>query len=387
MSARRRRCLVLAVFLLLVSCRHSESLYELNDELHMLAQAGILSQINTEGPGELNYTLYEVRSGDMERSVILYASVVFPIWRHLYMDRAGGVFSGVYASSGQRVEEGQLLAEMSFDTQSREIDRLHLAGQIEMFEARYDEEINKRLMDIAEAEASLAMEYTEEGINRRVHGLNTLTLQYRRFLYSSERIREGLKNRLFELDDIIAGSKLYAPFDGFISYASPINSGTQIDDMPLIITLIDESVMRFSINAPLDIVRYGDMFTLDAMEYPISFDVCVVSDPLASGRRDVNTMFILEPADRLGLYEALSALNIGISELANMRFVANLAVPLAYNSLIVHRRAVIAENNRDYVFVYENGNIMKRYISTGARNGEDVQVLSGLFHGQMVILH
>lgn len=55
------------------------------------------------------------------------------------------------------------------------------------------------------------------------------------------------------------------------------------------------------------------------------------------------------------------------------------------NALVIPKKALILESERDEVFVIENGVVRKVQVELGYREGERVEVLSGLSEGQMVV--
>jgi multidrug efflux pump subunit AcrA (membrane-fusion protein) len=69
-----------------------------------------------------------------------------------------------------------------------------------------------------------------------------------------------------------------------------------------------------------------------------------------------------------------------------MRLRARPEVRLAADAVILHRRAVMTENNQHYVYIYDNGVTGKRFVQTGPSVGDNIQILSGLSPGQLVVM-
>jgi hypothetical protein len=101
----------------------------------------------------------------------------------------------------------------------------------------------------------------------------------------------------------------------------------------------------------------------------------VVNDPLVFGTNATQAWFMLAPED-----DFESDLSLSTQFRAYPYFV------LAYDALIIHRRAVHSEGLRHFVYLYDNGKLHKRYISIGISLGTSVQVLFGLEEGQQVVM-
>ena len=103
--------IVLIAAILFNGCM-AQSNSSIDNELNLLYEEGILSNLTAFGSQSVEYTLYEARVGDIVRVVELSASITFPVIRHLGFTRSEGYYSGAYTSLGQRVSEGDLLAEL-----------------------------------------------------------------------------------------------------------------------------------------------------------------------------------------------------------------------------------------------------------------------------------
>jgi hypothetical protein len=84
--------------------------------------------------------------------------------------------------------------------------------------------------------------------------------------------------------------------------------------------------------------------------------------------------------------QILSEAGFTALDLAETSFRLTTYLPLATNAIIAPRSAIHPEDGRYFVFVYENGNLLKRYVTLGVRFGDEVQILYGLEPGQKVML-
>ena len=54
--------------------------------------------------------------------------------------------------------------------------------------------------------------------------------------------------------------------------------------------------------------------------------------------------------------------------------------------LVVNKSAVYHDSKGDYVYVYTNGNSIKRYVQTGGNNATVVWIVNGLVEGDLVVI-
>ena len=381
------RKIIYCVFMMffLSACANGVPAVQIERELANLADAGVLLPINPYEVQTQNVLLYEVRLGNIERTFGIFANVVFPR-QNLHFSRTNGDFSGLMVSPGQRVAAGDVIAALTFDTEALEIERASIVSQINNFEVEFRERDSSRQSELAALR--LRLEFADTG--SREHLVIQLALEElsrEQFLFESNITRQNLQERLLDIDTRIAGDVIFAPFCGVIISVTHITPGTFINTWPVIATIIDDSNINFTISGGTDVIRFGDVFTIQALNWELnSMDVRVVSDPLATGRREPNLQFTLVPVDPHAMAEDMRIRNLQPHELENIRFRADIQVYLAINSVLVNRRAVLPEDIRNFVFVYEDGRLMKRYVEVGVRFDSDIQILSGLYPGQKVVL-
>jgi hypothetical protein len=300
-----------------------------SDALFALHTEGILLPHDPEAPVGVSHDLYTVHRGTLVQELNLAADTYFPVQSHLRFEKGDGYYSGALVEAGQRVQAGDVLARLSFESEWLEIERLQL------------------LLDI-------------EGLKIRNAHENDL---------------RHLEQQLEEIEGMLVGFELLAPHDGIVSFMNTASPGF-LSGRPLIATVIDDRIMFFTVVASPLYVRFGGEFPMEATGgYNASFTARVVSDPLASGGGYAQAEFLLEPC--AGFTPGLRP---------NTQFRAKPYFVLAYDALLINRRAVVSEGLRHFVYVYEQGYLRKRYITLGASAGMEVEVLSGLTEGQRVVL-
>jgi len=371
-----------AVLLFLTACAGAQPNGVTEEDFISLEQRGILSLMNPETAE--NFTLYEVRLGSIAQELTLQASLHFPVVRHLYFERTDGYFSGVFVQAGQQVEAGDVLAELTFETELLEIERYIMQNTLNQFETRFAEEENRMRAEIAAKRYVFELSYGDAAWEQMALELEQLELTLRRFIFDSHVTRQYHRRALANLDEAIAPAQIIAPFSGVVTSISQTASGTFINNWPRVVTIADDSVLRFTVPGIITGVRFGDTFPLRINDY--TMDVRVVSDPLLTGRSTSAQQITLAPVEPNDLTDFFARYEQRPYEFINASFIAMPGIIYATDSVIVHSRAVIHDDSGDYVFIYHDGRLMKRYVTTGAVLGTQVEILSGLMPGQMVVL-
>jgi multidrug efflux pump subunit AcrA (membrane-fusion protein) len=295
------------------------------DDLAALYAEGVLLPYDPALTVGMTQELYTLHRGDLIRRRDIPAHIFFPVQSHMYFEQSGEYFSGVLAEVGQQVYAGDLLATLSFEPELLEIERLQLLFQIEHAAAVSDE--------------------------------------------------EALRRRLKEVDDLLAGHALYAPHDGIITYVHTGEPGP-LSGRPRIATVTDDSTVLFYLDDSPLYVRFGDELIIEALgEFPQRFSARVVTDPLVLESGGAQMRFLLAPGE-----DFTANLSLGTVFRAYPYFV------MAYDALLIHRRALHSEGTRRFVYVYDDGRLQKRYVTLGATLGTAVQILTGLEEGQRVVL-
>jgi len=219
-------------------------------------------------------------------------------------------------------------------------------------------------------------------------------LRHQQFLAEANLRRADYERRIQELSAMMYGVQIYAPFDGIISFANNAAEGMLWRDIPAvthagergIVSIVSPDSVQFIAYAGINVLRYGDIILLREHAGTLSFDVRVASDPLARPiAREGSHEFVLVPANMADFDRALEANGMDRLDLPNIPLRIYPQVLIADNAVITHRQTIHQENRRNYVFVYDAGNIRKRYVDVGPVFGNYVQILTGLAPGQLLV--
>ncbi|MEM9325918.1 MAG: efflux RND transporter periplasmic adaptor subunit [Bacteroidota bacterium] len=251
----------------------------------------------------------------------------------------------IHFREGQQVKSGQLL--VSLDDEELQAERTKLSFTRQLNEA--NEQRRQRLL-------------REEAISQEEYDVALTTLN------TSEAELELVDARL-------AKHKIYAPFSGKIglrqvSVGSYINTGNTIAR----IYKINPVKIDFSIPSRyLNDINVGDRltFTVDAYEETFTGEIYALEPQI-------------DPTSRSIKLRARCA-NPGGKLLPGQFAKISLILDQIQDAIMVPSISVVPELNRMKVFVYEDGKVQAREVTTGIRTEDEVQIVTGLQPGEVVI--
>ena len=328
------------------------------------------------------------------------ASPIYRNQRHLYFQATQRYLLALNVVRGQRVQKGDVLAELApLESERLGIQLDNAVRDLARFERAFANDRNVRLRQIEEANYAL-LAAAEAEFHMLTLERARLEVNFERFLLDSERNRERLARIVEGIERQLEGEKLIAPFDGVILHVTPLQPGAMLASRLRIVTLAEEDSMFFSVIRPAietwipeytlrALFRYGDILPLHLPNTTIEMDMHIVSDPWAAGQRR-EMRYLLNPADREAFLEMLDAYNIDLSMPNLPMFFVHVQWLYVADALTVPAAAVRTFDGRNYVLLYYHGGYYRRqYVVTGALCGETrqyIQIVSGLVEGQKVIL-
>ena len=319
-----------------------------------------------------------------------------------------GRFEAAQLSVGQIVREGDFLGELFFELPtSFLIDRDALLNERADFERTTSQERSRREAEIFsyQMEHSMASNMERDLLTLRIRQLE---LELERFIRGTTNRRLDFADRLERLELPFSGERLYSPIDGVISW---INPGYNADSNlfrdriwyvwlagqsmgRLVVGITDSEHVTFVAQTPAYVLRFGDIVTVNFLQGDIYFNMRVATDPLTQpvtrltqpGTSDGFFDIELAPVCEDEFNSALMAFDMTVLDLNFGHYRAQVVLPLALNATVVNGRAIMTEGLRNYVLLYENGSLSKRYVLTGVTLDGYVQILSGLEPGQTVVI-
>ncbi|MCL2285198.1 MAG: efflux RND transporter periplasmic adaptor subunit [Firmicutes bacterium] len=409
-SLSDRRLFLLGFILALALSGCTGLIQEADTPLYVLAAEGELMVVDPADLQPVEFELATVGVRDMIQTREIPVTITFPNSYHLHFEAEGhgghidwitwyyGRLEGAALRDGQWIDEGDFIAELLYVIpESLEINRDAIFMERQEFETDFILERNRRQVEveIKRLELDFSPESDWELMALR---LREEELAYQRFLRDSAQRREDLADRLERLEEPIKGERLYAPISGVLSWLNPAFNNTVTDlfrarIVPTygqgrrVATVVDTDAIVFTASAPPYVMRFGEIMSVRPFQGDMYFTMQVVSDPLTRPvTRDGFFDFRLAPLCMDEFFDTLRQHEVTTLELSGIHLRAQPVLPLALDAVVVHNRAITAEGPRNYVLLYEDGAISKRYVLIGATLDNYVQIMAGLEPGQRVVV-
>lgn len=364
---------------------------------------GLIMPVEDALVQEVHREIVTAYSGELVASVNFNVAVYFPIQQNLYFENDTGEFT-LFAEDSVRVSEGDELAHLSLDSERIEISRIQAEIRLQQFNQNTANEAARRRTEINNARFSVEHANNDADMARLLLHLAQLELSYDRFRFETANTRSTLTQELEELQYAAAGEYLLAPFDGMIRGALPIQSDFFDGRRPRILTLIDEDTFFLEITVtqsrqatlqlpPTSILSYGKILTIQShnpnYQGPptISFDARIVTDPWGAGRR-TNFTFLLVPVDPDGFMEKLYNINPydPMRILSTVNLQTNIPFTVVDYGILLPHNVIHTQGRLSFVFVYEQGNLIRRFVTPGVRSGPYLHIISGIDAGERVVI-
>lgn len=395
-----------------------------NESLESLIEDGVLAYFNIEEAEAWlpDFELIQIARGSANIDWSIPVNIEFPQLYHVRFDAeftAGsgwGIgpltnqyahFSGIGSiRAGHHLQEGDFIAELTFETpESVVIARHALELERQQFETTFERNHQARLIEIANLE--MDVEFADEGEwEIAALRLQIAQLTYAQFISASENTRSQFETRLENINAPTATQRLYSPVTGVVVTTTQHFGQGMFRNVPhvggaaggvvpgrRVLAIADEMQMQMVASSGAHLLRYGEVLRATRMGSDAHFYVTVSTDPFTANiRREGSHRILLEPLP--GELERFAYQEAGITDILEAtRWLAAATLrvhpssPLYTDSIVVDRRAVLDENHRNFVMLYENGEIGKRYVIVGNSFGGNVQILAGLEEGQQILLH
>ncbi|MGB7290811.1 MAG: efflux RND transporter periplasmic adaptor subunit [Thermodesulfobacteriota bacterium] len=331
--------------------------------------------------GVTNVEVTKVAKKDLVRKIGVPASIE-PLHKATLYAKAAGYLNWINVDIGDRVKEGDVLAEMDIPEMVEEYQQVKAklrGAQANYRKAEADFELQKqtyrRVKDIWETEpgaiakqdvdvAKAKFELAKASINNEKAKIDNASADM-------ERIKALLEY-----------GKIKAPFDGLITerFVDPgalVQDATS-DTVSPVVTIMHTDTVRVFIDVPepdVPFVEKGDGATLVVDALPgrnFSASVTRFANALNPDTRTMRTEIDIPNPDQLllpGMYGNIT-LNLDVIE----------------NAVTVPAGAIAVEKNNKYVYKVKNGKVEKVQIETGIDDGIQVQVVKGLNAGEEIIV-
>lgn len=292
--------------------------------------------------------------------------------RELCFAVSGKKIEAVYVEEGDRVQKGQILAELSLGDVDERLE-----------EAQYQLERNQLLLEQTKEDASLAIKnmenltdvsaLTKEEKEKHEDSISALKQNYE---YQMEDYQDAIavwKQKLSDLQMEKGQQYLLADMDGTVAYVKENLEGTYSVADECVVTIMDVTQCTFC----SDQVEFADYFVEDQ---PVEIQISGQSDPclVVPYKKDSwNEMMQFVFADES------ENQNMSVGTLGNI----SLIVEEKKQVLTLPANAVHEADEKSYVYVVGENDIWEtKWVTIGLKGKEKVEIKEGLSEGDMVIL-
>jgi macrolide-specific efflux system membrane fusion protein len=281
--------------------------------------------------------------------------------------RASGVVRRLYVKVGDKVQKGQLLAEL--DVRELSARRAAAAAALERSQAN---------LNYARAELGRKRALG----NAQVIAVSELDLSQQAYAVAEQQHREAQAN-LEDASTQLGYARIFAPITGIVASVSTQEGETVAATFaaPTFVTLLDLSrleVRTYVDETDIGRIRLGQKarFTVDTYgDYQFEGRVTAVYPQAEIRENVVNYVTVVKftpPKDQILRPEMTTTVRI---ELARRE-----------NALVLPARAVRREGGRQFVLARHGDTIEQRWVNTGIRDEIYVEIIDGLHEGDEVLM-
>ena len=405
LSDRKIICtiIVFSIFIALLTSCANESNFNITEAI---SQGLILPIDAQDAPAqETHHSLATAHIGQLTHTAQFSVNLHFPIQHDLHFESDTGNFT-LFTEDGHHVSEGEKLAILTldgeqFDNERAEINRIQAEIRLQQFDQATASEANRRRTEIGNARFYAEHAISDAELTRLLINLAQLELRYDRFRFETANTRNELIRELDELRSAVTGEYLLATLDGTVRSIAVTQYGTFEGRQPRILSLVDEEIFFFTIQtrqqtipAMSGILNYGDIVTIQSQSPAyrgspptLSFDARVVTDPWAAGTRN-DPLFWLVPVDMEGLMEILYEIDPydPIQVLRAFFLETSITYIVADYGVLVPHNAIHTQDRLFFTFVYEQGDIIRRFVNPHIRGGAYSHIITGIDAGEQVVI-
>ena len=346
-------------------------------------------------PVQVTYDVAEVTLGTIKRSIRGTSTFTTVDKKELSFPESKGLrLKTLNVNSGDMVKAGQVLAELDATELERSIEMAKYEvdkAKLELLEAQQDNqyEVEEARLNVLKAEMNAKVSETKLAqIELEQAKLKLAELEDpKRREYKIERAKLNVKQREMDLSSLqkrLADTKLVAPMDGLVLFVSNEQVGDEIDAYQTLVTIGDPNKLHVLYTAPeRDAIKDVKDGVKALIKLPDGTDVegIVVQTPLnvpddvpEELKRLYHRSLLIAPVKPL----------LGIEVGTSVFF--EIVVEQQENAVIIPMKALRGFNERMYVHVLEEDVKKEVDVTVGIKTEAEVEIISGLQPGQLVIL-
>lgn len=336
--------------------------------------------VTVENIEKVDYKTIEVETGKyIEKSALKNVEWQFLRNDNLTIDKPQGTFVEYLVTNGQIVKEGDPL--VSYQIPSDSIGITEKKMQLDQNQSDFQDNLQRKEDEVNK---NIERLYTMDSktIEAQILQLNIKKMQttYKQYTYQTTKSIRELKATIEELETNIKLQYIYAPYEGVVYPDDKMKEGTIIDPSKQLIYIYDikSAVLGTAANEISNLWYQMDVSVtgINNMKEDTSNThkgKVVGVDSLYNGKVSTGMIYIQldEMEDLLSSMQRANISTISVS---------------VENVLVIPVSVVKNDNDMKYVFIMDDGGVIRKQYITGRDNGSEMWVYSGLAEGQRIVV-
>jgi len=340
-------------------------------------QDAVSNSKTTLGKAKTTLSEYQTRLADITES---YNDAVKARDNFQYsLDHTEPTDAYMYVYYYEYTEQAQQMAD-SLEQQKEQLEKNVEQAEENVKTATQNYEKAKRNLDqgLLSAKQTLALRKLAYNTAQETYDITLAYLE--EDAVTQEKIYQETKEKWEEFSSYISGNSILAGYNGVITSVE-LEKGDSITTGSLLVTLYDLADVSMTVSVyeeDMTDISLGSLANISFTAYPeevFTATVTEISD--ASTDSSGNVLYevtITIDGDTTGLFQGMTG---------DITFVTE----QCEETLYVSKRAVATENDKSYVKIREeDGDIVKKEVSTGFSDGTYIQITEGLSEGDIVLI-
>lgn len=296
------------------------------------------------GPPPMLVTTESIVSGSAEPTANFVGTIFYSRTAEVAAD-VDGIVEEIYANDGDTLKKGDRLVRLDDDLLSAEINGTRSTYEQNLIDVNQAEKDYQRIAALYQQEAIATSEY--EAYETRLSRLQKQSAILKARL-DRQRIEQKKKT-------------VRAPFDGLV-IETLVDAGEWVKEGGIVATLADNSRLEAHVDIPAEIIPY--------LETGRDIELTV------AGQQMTGRFITIIPRGEISTRTFVAKFSLPADKLLIEGMQAQITLPVAKaeNSLLIPRDALIKNNNRDVVFVNDNGQARMVAVTVTGYSGDKVGV-------------
>ncbi len=276
----------------------------------------------------------------------------------------GQTIEEVYVATGDKVIKGTLLATLRMPDLEKELK------SIEDSIVQLKQTIKQLKLDTETQKSNVEIDYKYKTISKAERDLKISEIEsnLKSLLTTNEDQLHIINLRLKEKQEAIAGSKIYAPIDGVISYVKANLKGSISEENMAVIKMINPAKCAFEIFKTEDTA-----YLIEGQKYNVDCNGVIYEGTIMPISDEENSIY-------LQMKEIPPNLTVG--DIGSIHYLAD----SRKNAIVMPTNTIHEGEGFKFVYILNENNIKAiKKVETGLQTNEFVEIVNGLQDEELVI--